>query len=84
VVKNLPANAGGIRDTDSIPESRRSPGRGHGSILGLGRSSRRGHASILAWRTHGQRSLEGYSPQHCKELDMTEATYHAQGLRNSN
>ena len=33
VVKNLPANAGDIRDTDSIPGSGRSPGGGHGSPL---------------------------------------------------
>ena len=26
--------------------------------------------------SHGQRSLEGYSPQGRKESDMTEATYH--------
>ena len=30
------------------------------------------HSSILAWKSHGQRILEGYSPQGCKELDMTE------------
>ena len=30
------------------------------------------HSSILAWRTHGQRSLEGYSPWGHKELDTTE------------
>ena len=28
-------------------------------------------SSILAWRFHGQRSLMGYSPWGCKELDMT-------------
>ena len=33
MVKNLPANARDIKDTDSIPESRRSPGRGHGNPL---------------------------------------------------
>ena len=33
VVKNLPANAGDIRDAGSIPESGRSPGRGHGNPL---------------------------------------------------
>ena len=32
------------------------------------------HSSTLAWRSHGQRSLPGYSPQGCKESDMTEAT----------
>ena len=30
------------------------------------------HSSIRAWRTHGQRSLAGYSPWGHKELDMTE------------
>ena len=30
------------------------------------------HSSMLAWRIHGQRSLAGYSPWGCKELDMTE------------
>ena len=29
VVKNLPAGAGGVRDSGSIPGSGRSPGRGH-------------------------------------------------------
>ena len=31
VVKNLPANAGDIRDADSVPGSERSPGEGHGN-----------------------------------------------------
>jgi len=31
VVKNLPANAGDIRDAGSIPGSGRSPGGGHGN-----------------------------------------------------
>ena len=30
------------------------------------------HSSILARKFHGQRSLVGYSPWGCKELDMTE------------
>ena len=33
VVKNLPANAGNIRDLGSIPWSGRSPGGGHGNPL---------------------------------------------------
>ena len=33
VVKNLPANAGNIRDLGSIPGSGRSPGEGHGNPL---------------------------------------------------
>ena len=30
------------------------------------------HSSILAWRIHRQRSLVGYSPWGCKQLDTTE------------
>ena len=33
VVKNLPANAGDLRDSGSIPGSKRSPGEGHGNPL---------------------------------------------------
>jgi len=33
VVKNLPANAGVVRDVDSIPRSGRSPGEGNDSPL---------------------------------------------------
>ena len=33
VVKNLPANAGHVRDVGSIPGSGRSSGRGHGNPL---------------------------------------------------
>ena len=33
VVKNLPANAGGIQDSGLIPELGRSPGGGHGNPL---------------------------------------------------
>ena len=39
VVKNLPANAGDIRDLGLIPGLGRSPGGGHAT-----------HSSILAWR----------------------------------
>ena len=37
------------------------------------------HSSILAWRIP-QRSLAAYSPQGCKELDMTEETWPTQIL----
>ena len=33
MVKNLPANAGNIRDVGSVPGSGRSPGGGHGNLL---------------------------------------------------
>ena len=30
------------------------------------------HSSILAWESHGQRNLVGYSPWGCRELNMAE------------
>ena len=52
VVKNRPANATNLRDTGGIPGSGRSPAGGHGNPL---------QYSCLE-KSHGQRSLEGYSP----------------------
>ena len=47
-----------------------------GSIPGFRRSPRGGHSNPLQYsfleNPHGQRSLAGFSPKHCKELDMTE------------
>ena len=62
VVKNTPANEGGIKDAGLIPGSGRSPGGGPGNPLFLPEGS------------HGQRSPMGYSPWGRKESDMTEAT----------
>ena len=67
VVKNLPANAGEVRDVGLIPGSGRSPGGGHGNPLQCS-----GLENLC-----GQRNLAAYSPWGCKELDMTEATEHA-------
>ena len=50
VIKDLPASAGD-RDVGSIPGSRRSPGGGNGNSLQ--------HSHLE--RSHGQRSLVGYS-----------------------
>ena len=52
VVKNLPANAGDIRDADSIARLGRSLGGGHGQPTPV----------FLPGESHGQRSLAGYSP----------------------
>ena len=61
MVRNLPANAGDIKDSGSIP--------------GSGRSRKwQPTPVILPGESHGQRSLEGYSPQGCKESDTIEAT----------
>ena len=47
-----------------------------GLTLGFGRSPREGNGNPLQYsclgKTHGQRSLVGYNPWSCKELDMTE------------
>ena len=64
VVKNLPADAGDLRGVDSITESGKSPGGGHGNSL---------QYSCLE-NPHGQRSLAGYSLQGHKQSDKTEAT----------
>ena len=64
MVKNLPVNAGDIRDVGLVSGLGRSPGGGHGNPL---------QYSCLE-NPHGQRSLVGYSPWDCKESDMTEAT----------
>ena len=64
VVKNPPANAGGIIDVDLIPGSGRSPGGGNGQPIPV----------FLPGESRGQKSLAGYSPWSCKELDLTEHT----------
>ena len=61
MVKNLPANAGDLRDLGLIPGSGRFPGGGNGNPL---------QYSCLE-NPQGQRSLAGYSPRGHKELDTT-------------
>ena len=62
MVKNVPATAGDATDAGSICGSGRAPGEGNGNPL---------QDSCLE-KSHGQRSLAGYSPWGCKELDVTE------------
>ena len=52
MVNNPSANAGDIRDTSLIPRLGRSPGGGHGKPSPV----------FLSGKSHGQRSLVGYSP----------------------
>ena len=61
-VRNLPANAGDIRNVGLVPGSGRSPGGGHGNPVSL------------AGESHGQRSLVGYGPWGSTEPDKTETT----------
>ena len=60
VGKESTCNAGDIENAGWIPGSGRSSGGGN---------------VFLPKNPHGQRSLVGYSPQGCKELDMTEHTF---------
>ena len=63
VLRNPPASVGdaGDGDTGSIPESGRPPEEEMAT-----------HSSILAWKSHRQRSLVGYSSWGRQESDRTE------------
>ena len=63
--KESACNAG---HTSSIPGSQRSPARGHGNSL-----------QYSCWENtmDRERSLAGYSPPSCKELDVSQSTEHA-------
>ena len=63
VVKNPPANAGDIRDTDSTPGLGRSPGGGHGNPLQY--SCLENPVDIGAWWA----TVQGH-----KESDTTDVT----------
>ena len=65
MVKNLPANAGDIRDVGSIPELVRSPGERNGNPL---------QYSCLENTTDRGIWQATYGPQGCKESDSTEVT----------
>ena len=64
VVKNLPSNAGDVRDAGVIPGSERSTGGGVGNPL---------QCSCLE-NPHGQWILGGCGPQGHKESDTTEVS----------
>ena len=61
MVKNPPANTGDSGDVGLIPGLGRSPGGGNGNPLQV----------FLPGKSHGEKSLAGYSPWDHKELDMT-------------
>ena len=64
MVRNLAAIAGDIRDAGSIPGVGKIPGRRAWQPFPV----------LLHGESHGQRSLEGYSPNGCKESDTAEMT----------
>ena len=70
VVKNMPAKAG-VRDVDSIPTLGKSLGEGNGNSL-----------QYFCLGNPCTGSLEGYSPQDLKELDMIEASQHTCSFQN--
>ena len=57
MVKNLPANARDVRDSDLTSGLRRSPGGGH--------------SSMLDWKIPWTEELVGCNPRGHKELDTT-------------
>ena len=63
MVKNLPANAGDIRDVCLIPES--------GRFLEEGMAA---HSNIVAWRMAWTEEPGSYSPWGHRESDKTEVT----------
>ena len=64
MVKNMPTNAGDIRDVGLIPGWGGSPGGSHTLVF-------------LPGESHGQRRLVGCCSRGCKESDMTKVTEHA-------
>ena len=72
VVKNLPASAGDVRDAGWIPGLGRFPCRRKWQPTPV----------FLHGESHGERSLAGYSPYVCKELDITEVTQHTHACVN--
>ena len=64
MVKNPPANAREVRDSGSIPGSGRSPAVGNGST-----------PVLLFGKSHGQRSLAGYSLWGRKESGTNESAH---------
>ena len=62
MIKNPPADGGYVRDTGLIPGLGRCPGGGKGYPT----------PGFFPGESHGQKSLEGYSPWGHKESDTTE------------
>ena len=60
--QEAPANAGDVRDEGSIPGSERFPWRRQWQPTPV----------FLTGKPYGQKNLEGYSPQGCKESHTTE------------
>ena len=68
-VKNLPANAGD-EDASSIPGSGRSPGEGNGNPVKCSWNIGKLENPMETGKSHGQRTLLGYSPWVTKETRL--------------
>ena len=68
--KESACNAGDTGDIGLISGSGRSPDRENDNPISV----------FLPGKSHGQRSLVGYSPKGCKESDLSEVTEHEHNL----
>ena len=66
VAEQSTCNAGAAGDAVSNATSRRSPGGVCGNLLR--------YSLVFSGKSHGQRSLTGYSPKGHRESDMSEDT----------
>ena len=62
LVKNPPSNAGGVKDSGSIPGSGRSPGGGHGNPLRYSCLENPMHRG--AWRAMAQGVTKSHMAEH--------------------
>ena len=79
-VKNLPANAGDVRDVGLIPESGRSPGGGHGNPLQyscLGNPMDRGDWRATVHRFTKSWTLRDLARMHVRPHHIWDITDHA-------
>ena len=83
VVKNLPANAGDIRDVSLIPGSGRSPGEGNGNLLQY--SCLENPTDRGAWRATVHRVTKCWtrlSTQHIKKKTQTQPEFNKNNNNN--
>ena len=89
VVKNLPANAGDIRDMNLIPGSGRSPGGGHGNLSSFpggsnGKESTCNVADLgltLGWEDPLEKGMATHSIIRAWEIPLTEEPGGLQTIR---
>ena len=73
MVKSLPANAGDVRDTDSIPELGRSPGGGLGNPFQY--SCLKNPMDRRAWQAKVHRGVKSQTRLSDKAASLVSTTY---------